>query len=616
MRRLPLFAFVVALASPHVAAAQIAPDAAHLLNDARSKSGDWSRVAILRATGSITQSGLDGTYALDHDVRDGRSDERATFAPFATRDVWDGKTAWHQDNSGGVHPHDGAYSQRRLVDDAWLVKRGWLREDALGAYVGPVAHAGGLDRVTVVPSGGEAMDLSFDRSTRDLVKVRRTRPTSTDTITYGDFRDVDGLRLPFAIDTVSSDGDATSVKVARIEAVPRVNADIFARPRMPDDTRIGATAVTVPLDARAGKLTIVARINGHGPYRFIFDTGGHSILSPAVARELGLAVTGHGQTDGAGEGTLPEQYARIDRVDIGGADSRGASAGGVTVFDQPFYIIEMGYPTLERGEGPPLGGLLGLEMLERLGVRIDYPGKRMTFTAFDRHRLDPRATVVPLTFDDDIPLVDASLDGHPGVFALDTGNANTIFVQREWAEKVGLATRMRAGLETASFGAGGVSRNWASRLGPFEIGGATLDHQIGRYAEDRRGAFASRTEAGNVGTDVLANFVVDFDYRRGLMAWRYVGAAEPPFSRSGVRALKDRPEDFLVITVADGSPAAEAGVQAKDRLVALNGRPAAQLSGADLLDAFQQAPGTPVRVRVARGEQRIDATIVLREMLP
>ena len=145
----------------------------------------------------------------------------------------------------------------------------------------------------------------------------------------------------------------------------------------------------------------------------------------------------------------------------------------------------------------------------------------------------------------------------------------------------------------------------------------TLDHQIGRYAEDRRGAFSSRTEAGNFGTDVLANFVVDFDYRRGLMAWRYVdGVVEPPFSRSGVRALKDRPDDFLVIAVANGSPAAQAGVKAKDRLVALNDTPAAQLSGADLLEAFQQAPGTPVRLTLARGDQRIDATIVLRELLP
>ena len=56
---------------------------------------------------------------IDQDVRDGRSDERDVFTLFANRDVWDGKTAWHQDNSGGVHPHDGAYSKRRSADDVW-----------------------------------------------------------------------------------------------------------------------------------------------------------------------------------------------------------------------------------------------------------------------------------------------------------------------------------------------------------------------------------------------------------------------------------------------------------------------------------------------------------------
>jgi len=39
-----------------------------------------------------------------------------------------------------------------------------------------------------------------------------------------------------------------------------------------------------------------------------------------------------------------------------------------------------------------------------------------------------------------------------------------------------------------------------------------LQRPIVRYAEDSAGAFSSRTETANIGTEALANFVLDFDY--------------------------------------------------------------------------------------------------------
>jgi len=46
---------------------------------------------------------------------------------------------------------------------------------------------------------------------------------------------------------------------------------------------LSARSVTVPFDLRNGALTIEAEIDGQGPFRFIFDTGGHAIVSPALS---------------------------------------------------------------------------------------------------------------------------------------------------------------------------------------------------------------------------------------------------------------------------------------------------------------------------------------------
>ena len=190
-------------------------------------------------------------------------------------------------------------------------------------------------------------------------------------------------------------------------------------------------------------------------------------------------------------------------------------------------------------------------------------------------------------------------------------------VQAEWARRNGLADDLKRGLETVSYGAGGESRNWASRLGTIEIAGEVLEHQVGRYAEDRAGSFSSITEAANIGTDVLANFALDFDYRASTIRFeRRPGRAAPPFSRSGLRAYKEDASAFVVALVTPGSPAAEAGIARGDRIVSVDGVPAARLGGDALYAKNTQPAGTVVEFGVARGKETRRVAVTLRELLP
>ncbi len=590
----------------------VAPDAAQLLERIRQAAGAsaWQRVGLLRIDGRLQAYGLEGAYVAFEDVRSGRFDRTHRFPVFAEREVWDGKVDWRQDKSGGVHRLDGAFAMKRHATDAWLAARGWLRPDAGGAFVGPVTMRtiGGRAQhvVTAVPRDGQAVTLFFDADSLDLVRSERAMPTSIARTRYGDWRSVDGVRLPFSIENDDGDEDVAVLRVTRYALNATPDATTFTMPIAPHDWSMAEASVTVPMDLRNGVLTIAARVNGQGPYRFILDTGGHAILSPALVRSLLLDTFGAGVSGGAGESLSTERYTRVAKLEI----------GGLVLTDQHFYVIDLGYPTMERGDGPPLGGILGLELLERLATRIDYPGRTVRFTPFGRQRIAADDVQVPIRFDDDMPLVDGVLDDRPGTFALDTGNSSTIVVQPAWADRVGLAASLKAGMETASYGAGGISRNWVGRVDAFAIGGHTIARPLVRYAEDRRGAFSSRTEAGNIGTQVLANYVVDFDYRRGTMGWRYVpGYVPPPYNRAGVRALKDRPDSFVVVVAARGSPAERADVRAKDRIVAIDGRPARSLSGADFNELFAQPVGTVVHLSIERGDVHLDHDVRLEEVV-
>jgi len=591
-------------------AAIAAPAAAELLAQAREAAGGaaWDGVAQLEARGRIVTSGLPGRWHRSEDLRRGRFTEAADVGVFRVSEGFDGTRRWRQDPSGGVHDLDAPFSRAMRVTDAWLARRGWLRGEP-GVALGEVAEredAGRvLDVVTATPQDGQAVELQFDARTHLLARSVRRMPISTQTVAYADYRAVGGLQLPHRIE--SGDSGSGNLDVVTItnwtRSAPRGAA--FAPAKPPADATLAApTTVPVEID---GMVTVTASLNGHA-YDFILDTGGHDIVTPAVAQALGLKPVGAGASGGAGAGTIAQQDVRVASVRIGAA----------TLRDQHFYVIPLQYMTVERGARPPLAGIIGLELFERFDVRLDYAARTLTLRTFAQAaREERRGTPVPIAFDDDMPLVEARIDGRPGLAALDTGNSGTAVVQAAWARRVGLADAMKRGLETVSYGAGGESRNWASRLESIELGGQVVAHPVARYAEDSAGAFSSITEAANLGTEVLAHFALDFDYHRGTL-WLEPrpGRKAEPFNRSGLRAYKADASAFVVALVTPGSPAAEAGLRKDERIVAVDGVPAERLGGRELLAKTTQAPGTVVDFTVADGTTTRHASVTLRELLP
>ena len=603
---------IAAAAGAFALHAVAAPAAGELLAQARAAAGGaaWDTVAQIEARGRIRSSGLPGDWHRVDDLRRGRFVEDSDVGVYRVSEGWDGTRRWRQDPSGGVHALDAPFSRAMSVTDAWLARRAWLRPDAGGAALGAVRSRSedgrNFDVVDATPPAGQAVELWFDAATHLLARTVRRMPISTQTVAYADYRPAAGLLLPYRIEWSSTGASVVDVAaVADWRALPARDAS-FAPARPPADTTLAApTTVPVEID---GMVTLTASLDGH-PYDFILDTGGHSIITPEVAKALGLKPVGAGESGGAGAGTVSQQDVRVARLDIGAA----------TLRDQHFYVIPLQWGTIERGARPPLAGLLGLELFERLAARLDYPAKTLTLRPFTQAAREARRGVaVPIVFDDDIPLLEARIESHAGLVALDTGNSGSTVVQAVWARRNGLADTLKAGLETVSYGAGGESRNWASRLGALEIGGRTLTRQIGRYAEDSAGSFSSITEAGNVGTDVLENFVLDIDYARATIWFDpRPDRPAPVFNRTGLRAYKAEPAAFVVVLVSPGSPADAAGLRKDDRIVAVDGVPAARVSGAQLFDKITQAPGSVVEFAVddGHGGSRT-ARVTLREMLP
>jgi predicted aspartyl protease len=583
-----------------------------LLQRAREAAGGkaWDKIRALTYRGADNASGMQGRTDCIDDVKTGRMLRDSDFQVVHYKEIWDGLQHWRQDVTGGVHRLDSEFALEATATDEWLARRAYLKPGAENAVLGPVERRSDAGKtyetISVTPAYGQPIELWFDSASGLLARTVRAMPITVETATYSDYRTVEGVRLPYEIITDDGPGNLDVFDVSDYHANAAIGDETFQEPRIPDDTTVAGGRATVPIEVN-GYVTLEARLNGQGPFAFILDTGGHAILTPDAAALLGLHPAGAGSSGGAGSGTLPIQFAKVDRVEI----------GDVTLRSQTFYVIPLQYATVERGQRPALAGILGLELLERLAARLDYRNHTLTFWPRESYQQAGSGHAVPITFTDDIPLLQAQLNGVPGDFALDTGNTGSLLVQHVWADHHGFADEMKRGIPMVTFGSGGASQSWASRISDFEIAGSSFHHVVAVYAEGEQGALSSRTEAGNIGSGILQNFALDFDYSHDRIWFDPVpDFAPPPFSLSGLVLFKNDPKTIVVARTMENGPAAEAGLRQGDAIIKIGDENVGTLSMTEVMRLLQQAPGTRVPITWSRDGHEFSAFLVLKEMLP
>jgi hypothetical protein len=419
--------------------------APYVLTQMRNAIGGnaWSHVGQTTAVGAATISALRGTARFDDDLKGGRYARRFSIAVTGPNaEVYDGRAVWSKDISGGVHAYDAPFPRERSITSAYLTRRVYLDPRASGtlACEGTRVFAGRhVVVIRVRPRGGIPAELAIDDKTYLLQSITERMPLSTRVTAYADYRTVGNVVLPFSISsgTQSNPSDDYAFSVTRYVLSARAREVDFEKPLPANDAVMlgGATSTTVPMLLEGRQLMIWASINGRAQRPFILDTGGHAILTTSAARTLGLRGNGAGTSGGSGTGTIAVQYARVKSIRIGGAE----------LLNQPILVIPYPYSFSERAEKTPLAGIIGLEWFERYATRVDYGSRTVTFTPLSSFRYRGTGTPVPFTFQEDMPLVDASADGYRGLFGTDTGNAGTLILFGDFLKRTGLLTRYSRG---------------------------------------------------------------------------------------------------------------------------------------------------------------------------
>ncbi len=479
------------------------------------------------------EAGLRGSLVDRFDLATGAFVETVQAGPIGEAVGYDGSIPWQRDISGANTAQEGGDRIETAVNTAYRLANQWWRPDRGGAaitYEGLESTAGSaLDHLIVIPKRGKRFDAWFDADTHLLIKIAQDQQFMHVTETFSDYRLDGGLVLAHHTERDPGLGQAaiSTSTLKQAEFTPTEPLSAYSRPAgAPTGASIlgGAASTTVPFRLLNNHVYVQAFVNGKGPYTFIVDTGGHTLLSPRLVAEVGLRPVGEAVTSGAGEGHATTGFVHFDEIAIGDARLRDEIAFATDVYDSAV-------------EGISVDGMIGFELIRRLVTQIDYGRRTLTFIDPARFQSTGLGVAVPFVFYDHLPDVKGSIDGLPARFDIDTGSRAELDITSPFVVAHDMRSRFTKGVSAVTgWGVGGPARDYMVRLPSIQLGPVEIDNLAAGLSEAKNGSFSDPNFDGNVGSALLKRFVVTFDYAHQVM---YLKPITP---RPAMRARSTAPD--------------------------------------------------------------------------
>jgi predicted aspartyl protease len=155
-------------------------------------------------------------------------------------------------------------------------------------------------------------------------------------------------------------------------AAPSITSTKSPKPKKGgSSTRPGEVSVPIQVITAGGETMVLVpvKVNGHGPYNFVLDTGASSsTVSRSLTRRLSLPRTGSTAHVRGVAGATVVPLVDVDRWTLGGQRLHGRS----------LPVLDLG---ADFGSGQ-VSGLLGSDELRRFGaVKLDYKHRRLVLRA-------------------------------------------------------------------------------------------------------------------------------------------------------------------------------------------------------------------------------------------
>ena len=370
--------------------------------------------------------------------------------------------------------------------------------------------------------------------------------------------------------------------------------------------RPNARRAVIKFDMYRNLIVVAARLNGQGPYHFLLDTGVNSslITNPALGDSLHLVRGEELRVVGAGGEDTPLRAFRTNGVRV--------EMPGIVAPNMPWLILSDDALNLSGYAGTRIDGILGAELFQSLVVAI-WPMRGELVCRPPDYNQPPRRgwTSLPLLLAQGKAYVEANVEQLrptadaaasttaplPLRLLLDTGAGHALSIETTADRRLHLpATHLRADLGR---GLSGTITGYLGRVGSVQLGRYQLQRVLTSFPDSgqvhQRLRLQDAARQGNVGYELLKrfNFVLDYPHQR-LLLHPNVRYREPfEHDMSGLDLLAAGPglRYCLIVGVAAGSAAAEAGILPDEELLAINVLPTAVLSLSEIFRLLRAQDG-------------------------
>jgi hypothetical protein len=371
--------------------------------------------------------------------------------------------------------------------------------------------------------------------------------------------------------------------------------------------------VVVPFELRGDYAVLHVAINGH-PTLLILDSGsGALVLDTIFARGAGVSWSRfiHGKAEGNTSSSI--KIGQASEVRVGAATMTGVRVAGVDLQE------------LRQKIGRDVEGTLGYELFANYVVTLDYQARTMTLENPATYSYRGTGTIIPLTFDQNLPVIAASIvtrnhGAIPARLHLDLGSATyavrlaSRFVK---AHSIGEDTATITGV--LGTGVGGTLQGQLLRLPQLKMGNLEINRPSTALSNAKEGVFGMNAATdGTIGSPVFrrSRLILDYSRSRAIIE-PLANFSEPdPVDASGITLVRDASDSstLRVAYVVPGSAGDAAGIRAGDVVESIDGLTSGQTKTQAVRELLR-ADGKTSHLVLRRGSETIPADIHLRMII-
>ncbi|MBI3820670.1 MAG: aspartyl protease family protein [Planctomycetes bacterium] len=330
-------------------------------------------------------------------------------------------------------------------------------------------------------------------------------------------------------------------------------------PRSASISLIAESPQSLPVRFINRLILVDVRIDGREPVSFLLDTGSDvTVVDRRLRDVLALKPESSAVARGAG-GTVNTTFMRGRSLDV----------GPLHVEDPVFLILDLA--SFDEITNTRVGGILGLDSLDRFALRIDYPARRVEI---GRSGVFPIANECQCAFrkKENLYGIDINIgDSDPVSVLVDTGMSGSLSLEFNEAARRGVNADPNRRSEWR-VGVGGGSASQVTNI-PWVTFGSHSIPRVELVLAKPAGLFA-----GAIGGGLLRFFQLTLDFGAGVasVSDEPTSGLDLSYSNTTGARLDFRYEwirdGIRVESVRAGTPASKAGLRAGELITSVDGQ--------------------------------------------